>query len=65
MFNLGEFVKSGLLDAVGKRADYWIKLNAAGWFEKGVLVAEDMAEIQTAIDAQYTREEVPVENIEG
>ena len=31
-------------------------LNAAGWLEKGVLTEEDLAEIYTAINAQYTEE---------
>ena len=31
-------------------ADYQISLNAAGWFEKGVLSEADLAEIQAAID---------------
>lgn len=59
MFNLGNFIKVGLLDAVGKMADYQVILNAAGWHEKGVLSADDLMEIQTAIEAQYiTPEEV-------
>lgn len=58
MFSLKDFVKKGLLDAVGKRPDYWIILNSAGWFEKGVLEADDMAEIQFAIDSQYATEEM-------
>lgn len=53
MFTLREFIKKGLLDAVGKMADYQIILNAAGWFEKGVLLEEDLEEIQEAIDNQY------------
>lgn len=57
MFNLATFVKTGLLDAVGKLADYQVILNAAGWHEKGVLTAEDLAEIQTAIEMQYIVEE--------
>ena len=56
MFNLREFIKKGLLSAVGKMADYQVILNAAGWFEKGVLVEDDLAEIQIAIDKQYTPE---------
>ena len=56
MFSLKEFLKKGLLDAVGKMADYQIILNAAGWLEKGVLDESDLAEIQTAIDAQYIEE---------
>lgn len=65
MFSLREFIKKGLLDAVGKMADYQIILNAAGWFEKGVLLEEDLSEIQAAIDAQYpTPEENDGDNID-
>lgn len=53
MFNLKDFIKKGLLDAVGKMADYQVILNAAGWHEKGVLDESDLAEIQTAINAQH------------
>lgn len=50
MFSLKEFVKKGLLDAVGKMADYQVILNAAGWHEKGVLSEGDLAEISAKID---------------
>lgn len=53
MFSLKEFVKSGLLKAVGKMADYQVILNAAGWLEKGVLDESDLADIDMAINAQY------------
>ena len=56
MFSLKEFVKSGLLKAIGKMADYQVILNAAGWLEKGVLTEDDLADIQTAIEAQYPTE---------
>ena len=56
MFSLKEFVKTGFLRAVGKMSDYQIILNAAGWNEKGVLDETDLAEIQTAIEAQYPTE---------
>lgn len=55
MFNLGAFIKGGLIAAVGKMADYQIILNAAGWFEKGVLSESDLAEIQTVIDDKNAR----------
>ena len=55
MFNLGTFIKGGLIAAVGKMADYQIILNAAGWFEKGVLTESDLAEIQAAIDEKNAR----------
>ena len=53
MFSLKSFVKKGLVSAVGKMNDHQIILNAAGWFEKGVLTEEDLSEIQSAIEAQY------------
>lgn len=68
MFSLKEFVKTGFLKAVGKMSDYQIILNAAGWNEKGVLTEDDLAEIQTAVDAQYPTEgteEVPPETEKG
>ena len=52
MFSLRDFIKNGLLDAVGKMADYQIILNAAGWFEKGVLTEEDLEQIEVCIDAK-------------
>ena len=55
MFNLASFIKSGFIAAVGKMADYQIILNAAGWFEKGVLSEADLAEIQSAIDEKNAR----------
>ena len=55
MFNLGVFIKGGLIAAVGKMADYQIILNAVGWFEKGVLSESDLAEIQAAIDDKNAR----------
>lgn len=61
MFSLNAFIKKGLLDAIGKMADYQVILNAVGWHEKGVLTEEDLAEINAAIDAQHI---VPDENTE-
>ena len=60
MFSLKEFVKKGLLNAVGKMADYQVILNAAGWLEKGVLDEADLAEINAKIDAQYIVEETEI-----
>lgn len=57
MFNLREFIKKGLINAIGKMADYQVILNAVGWHEKGVLTEEDLAEINTAIELQYVVEE--------
>lgn len=56
MFTLKGFIKKGLLDAVGKLADYQVILNAVGWMEKGVLDEADLAEISAKIDAQDAEE---------
>lgn len=64
MFSLNAFIKKGLLDAVGKMADYQVILNSVGWMEKGVLSEEDLAEISAKIEAQYpveVPEELPEE----
>jgi hypothetical protein len=52
MFSLKNFVKKGLLDAVGNMADYQVILNAAGWMEKGVLDEADLEEISAKIEAK-------------
>ena len=64
MFSFREFIKKGFLSAVGKMADYQIILNASGYFEKGVLTEEDLAEINTAIEAQHIVPEEAMENEE-
>lgn len=56
MFSLKDFIKKGLVNAVGKMVDYQVILNAVGWYEKGVLMEDDLAEIQALIDAQYHTE---------
>lgn len=56
MFNFREFIKSGFIKAVGNMADYQIILNAAGWYEKGVLEESDLAEIQAKIDEKNADE---------
>lgn len=58
-FSLRNFIKKGLLDAVGNLPDYKVIMNAVGWYEKEVLTEEDLAEIQAAIEAQYPVEEEP------
>ena len=57
MFNLREFVKKGFLAAVGNMPNYKIILNATGWYEKGLLTEEDLAEIDSAITAKSENKE--------
>ena len=58
-FSLREFVKKGLLEAVGKMADYQVILNATGWYEKGVLTLEDLEEINQAIEDSHKPQPEP------
>ena len=60
MFNLHDFIMTGLLDAVGKMADYQVILNSAGWQQKGVLTETDLAEIQAKIEEKNTPMEAVV-----
>lgn len=63
MFDLRSFIKRGLIDAVGRLPDYKVILNATGWFEKGVLLEEDLKEIQQALNEKpiVEEKEIPVE----
>ena len=63
MFIFRDFIKKGLLLSIGHLLDYQIILNATGWYEKGVLTLEDLAEINKAIDDKNTPVE-PTEEVE-
>ena len=63
-FSFKECLKKAFTQSVGKKADYEIILAASEWVSKGVLTESDIAEIQTAIDAQYTDEELPESEVE-
>lgn len=52
MFILRDFLMEGFRDAVGKMADYQIIFNANGYYEKGVLTEEDLAELQNMINVK-------------
>ena len=52
MFDYREFLMAGFRNAVGKMADYKVILNANGYYEKGVLAEDDLAELQGMIDAK-------------
>lgn len=57
MFNYREFLMTGFRNAVGKMADYRVILNANGYYEKGVLTEDDLAELQEMIDAKNSAEQ--------
>lgn len=62
MFSLRNFLMAGFRNAVGKMEDYQIILNATGWYEKGVLLEEDLAELQRLIEEKNTpKEETTIE----
>ena len=66
MFSLRDFIFKGLKDAIGKMADYQVRLNAAGWHEKGVLTEDDLSVIEKLIDAKNaTTVEVDADDVQG
>jgi hypothetical protein len=56
MFSYREFLMKGFKSAVGNMADYQIILNAGGYYEKGVLTEDDLAELQNLIDLKNRTE---------
>ena len=56
MFNYREFLMTGFRNAVGKMADYQVILNANGYFEKGVLTEDDLAELYSLSEDKHTSE---------
>ena len=64
MFSLREFVKKGLISAIGVQSDYWVILEAAKWFDKGVLLEEDLIEINALINEKNMPVETVVEETE-
>lgn len=61
-FDARDFLKGGLIGAVGHKPDYKIKLDAMQWYKEGYLEESDLAEIQEAIDNQYIEPETPIED---
>lgn len=57
-FNTRDFLKGGLLAAVGQAPDYKVILDAVTWHDKGYLEQSDLEEIQAAIDAKNAQPEV-------
>ena len=47
-----KFIMEGLIGAIGSMPDYKVRLTAANWRDKGVLLEEDLVEIQTRLDAK-------------
>ena len=65
-FSLRAFLMKGFRSAVGKMADYQVRLNAAGWLEKGVLTEDDLAELEVLIEEKNNTESIePDEVIES
>ncbi len=58
MFNYREFLMQGFRNAVGKMQDYQVILNANGYYEKGVLTEDDLAELQELINAKNAPQEI-------
>lgn len=57
-FTLRNYVKTGLLLAIGKKSDYEIILKSADWLRSGVLLETDLEDIQNALQ-HYNQEIIP------
>ena len=67
MFDLREFVMKTLRGMAENEPGYKVNRYALGWFEKDVLTAEDLAEIDlltTEPEEETTEEAQPEENTE-
>ena len=56
MFILKEFIMKILKEKIGNEPDYKVRELALGWYSKGVLAEEDLAEIDTLIEEKNTAE---------
>lgn len=62
MFNYREFLKKGFIEAVGNKPNYEIILKSAEWCKLGVLLEEDLAEINRALGLENSEiENIPPE----
>jgi hypothetical protein len=59
IFDARDFLKGGLIGAIGHKPDFKITLDAMEWYKCGYLEDSDLAEIQEAIDNQYIEPETP------
>jgi hypothetical protein len=66
MFSLNNFIMKTLKGMVGNYPDFQVMEYALNWYSKGKLTEEDLAEIETMIEAQYIEPPVvegPIEDI--
>ena len=56
MFSLNEFIMKILKEKIGKEADYKVRELALGWFSKGELTQDNLAEIDSLIDEKNSKE---------
>ena len=64
MFSLREYVKKGLISAIGIQSDYWVILTSANWYEKGILLVEDLIEINQKIEEKNRKPIEPTTEFE-
>ena len=56
MFILKEFIMKILKEKIGNEPDYRVRELALGWYSKGELTQEDLAEIDALIEEKNTAE---------
>lgn len=56
MFSLNEFIMKILKEKIGNEPDYRIRELALGWFSKGELSQDNLAEIDNLIEEKNSKE---------
>lgn len=56
MFSLNEFIMKILKEKIGKEANYKVRELALGWFSKGELTQDNLAEIDSLIEGKNSKE---------
>lgn len=61
MFDINEFIMKTLKGMIGKYPDFQVREYSLNWHEKGKLTEDDLATVDSLIEAQYILPEAPVD----
>ena len=65
MFDINNFLMKTIKGMIGNYPDFQVREYAINWYAKGKLVEEDLAEIDTMIEAQYVEPKAEVTETES
>ena len=64
MFNLNAFIMKTLRGMIGNYPDFQVREYALNWYAKGTLTEDDLATVETLIEAQYVETETEMTETE-